>query len=187
MNNRIKTIALLGIMLLLTASTATAKNKVQRVYVFGFAASFNDSTVYFTDIQEIDSAWVNEKTKFLLGRDQYSYQLRDYLAKRFEPDRTCILTYALERKDIEKKYVKMKNRYTKEKYTRKYGQFDVKYITKDDFAYQAVGSEAYGIEEPPMTKAERKALKAKAKQEKKAKKAANKPKDRGKGRPPKHP
>ena len=44
----------------------SAKNKcVQKLYAFGFAASFNDSTVYFTDIQEIDSAWVNEKNEFL--------------------------------------------------------------------------------------------------------------------------
>ena len=159
----------MGILLLTAVNVVSAKNKVQRVYAFGFAASFNDSTVYFTDIQEIDSAWVGEKTKCLAGRDQYSYQLRDYLAKRFEPDRTCVITYALDRKEIEKKYVKMKNRYTKEKYTRKYGQFNVKYITKDEFAFQAVDYADFNVEEKALTKAERKALKAKAKKQKKEK------------------
>ena len=51
---------------------------VPKLYAFGFSASFNDSIVYFTDIQEIDSAWINEKTKFLISRDNYSYQLKNY-------------------------------------------------------------------------------------------------------------
>ena len=38
---------------------------VPKLYAFGFSASFNDSIVYFTDIQEIDSAWINDKTDFL--------------------------------------------------------------------------------------------------------------------------
>ena len=60
---------------------ASAKVKcVPKVYAIGFAASFNDSIVYFTDIQEIDSAWINDKNKFLIGRDNYSYQLKNYFA-----------------------------------------------------------------------------------------------------------
>ena len=102
--------------------------------MFGFAASFNDSTVYFTDIQEIDSAWINEHNKFLAARDQYAFQLRDYLATRFEPDRTCIITYALKRKDIEKKYAKMKKDYTV-KYANKY---DVHYIDASEFRFTPV-------------------------------------------------
>ena len=153
-----------------TFSANAKSSQVQKLYIFGMAASFTDTIVHFTPIQEVDSAWVDKKRHFLLGREEYSYQLRDYLATRFEPDRTCIITYALKRKDIEKKYVKMKNRYTKEKYTRKSGQFNVKYITKDDFAFKAATPSDYATDEKPLTKAERKALKAKAKQEKKARK-----------------
>ena len=86
---------LVAILSWMTTETISAKSKVQKVYLFGFAASFNDSTVYFTDIQEIDSAWVDDKTNFLHDRDQYSYQLRDYLAEKFEPNRTCITTFAI--------------------------------------------------------------------------------------------
>ena len=57
-----------------------AKNKcVPKIYAFGFAASFNDSTVYFTEIHEVDSVWINEKNKFLLNRNDYSNQLKGYL------------------------------------------------------------------------------------------------------------
>ena len=45
-------------------TTAFAGNN--KVYLYGFAASFNDSTVYFTDIQEVDSA-VIDRSGFLYG------------------------------------------------------------------------------------------------------------------------
>ncbi len=172
-------VALMGVMAWMGFSSIEAKSNVQKVYVFGFAASFNDSTVYFTDIQEIDSAWVDTKTDFLLAREQYSYQLREYLANHFEPNRTCITTFALDRKKIEKKYVKMKNRYTKEKYTKKHGQFDVKYITTHDFAYKSVAPVNYNDEENNLSKQE---LKAKRKAEKEARKQARKAKGKPKAK-----
>ena len=43
-------------------SSAQAKNIVEKkAYMFGFSASFNDSIVYFTNIQEIDSVWFSQK------------------------------------------------------------------------------------------------------------------------------
>lgn len=162
-------IALTGMVAWMGTLSASAKTKVQKVYLFGFAASFNDSTVYFTDIQEVDSAWVDDRSHFLRERDQYSYQLRDHLAQNFEPNRTCITTFALKRKDIEKKYLKMKERYTREKYAKKHGRFDVKYLTKDDFAYTAVKPTSMDDDEP-LTKQERKARKAEAKAKLKARK-----------------
>ena len=36
--------------------------KVPKVYVCGFSASFNDSLVYFTDIQEVKDVWIDTKT-----------------------------------------------------------------------------------------------------------------------------
>ena len=68
----------------IVASFTLADNKCTKLYMYGFAASFNDSTVYFTDIQEMDSVWTNTKTGFLYSRDNYSYQLRDHLKKAVE-------------------------------------------------------------------------------------------------------
>ena len=62
---------------LLISLTAQAKNEMRKAYVFGFASSFNDSTVYITDIQELDSVWFTSKHHFLVSRENYSYQLRD--------------------------------------------------------------------------------------------------------------
>mgnify|MGYP006873686016 FL=1 len=48
------------------------------VYAFGVAASFNDTVVYFTDIQVLDSVKL-DKGGFLPKRDLYTYQLKNYL------------------------------------------------------------------------------------------------------------
>ena len=70
----------IAIMASWTQNTAAKLKCIPKIYAFGFSASFNDSIVYFTDIQEIDSAWINEKNKFLVSRDNYSYQLKNYLS-----------------------------------------------------------------------------------------------------------
>ena len=111
----------------------TAKNKtVQKVYMYGFSASFQDSIVYFTDIQELENVSVAERTDFLYSRDSYSNQLRDYLAGKNQPFRTCIVSYAFDRKHIEKKYLKLKSKYTKK------GNFDIRYLKTDEFKFEKV-------------------------------------------------
>lgn len=120
---------------------ASAKLKcVPKLYAFGFAASFNDSTVYFTDIQEIDSAWINDKNDFLVSRDNYSYQLKNYFTSLGLEHRTCVISFALKRKDIEKKYKKMKNKYVKA------GNYDIKSVSTNDFHFTAIKPDNYEIE-----------------------------------------
>lgn len=120
---------------------ASAKLKcVPKLYAFGFAASFNNSTVYFTDIQEIDSAWINDKNDFLVSRDNYSYQLKNYFTSLGLEHRTCVISFALKRKDIEKKYQKMKNKYVKA------GNYDIKSVSTNDFHFTAIKPDNYEIE-----------------------------------------
>ena len=109
--------------------TALAINKPTKVYMYGFAASFNDSTVYFTSLQEIDSVYIDSKTKFLYSRDNYSYQLRDYLSAHGAENYTCTTVFALNRKAAEKKYAKLRKRYTQG------GKYTVKDLSKTDFFF----------------------------------------------------
>ena len=163
--------------LLLVAMCVQAAGKRTRVYVYGFAASFNDSTVYFTDIQTLDSATVAARTHFLYGRDNYSYQLRDYLKTQGCSTPTCVTAFALKRKDIEKKYMAMKKKYANGKYT-------VKHIAPTDFSYMVImPDETTDVD--MLTKAERKELKTKAKaEEKKRKTERNERKREGRPTPP---
>jgi len=123
---------ILTLVVALTALTASAVNKPEKVYMYGFAASFNDSTVYFTSLQEIDSAYIDSKTKFLYSRDNYSYQLRDYLSAHGAENYTCTTVFALNRKAAEKKYAKLRKRYTQG------GKYTVKDLSKTDFFFVPV-------------------------------------------------
>ena len=109
--------------------------KVPQAYMFGFVASFNDSTVYFTNIQQVDNAWVTKKKHFLAGRNQYSIQLREFFAnQRNMPNRTCVVIANVDRKKLEKKYIKMKNKYL----VKSKKPYDVRNISESDFKFETV-------------------------------------------------
>lgn len=118
------------------SSNVSAQNvKVPQAYMFGFVASFNDSTVYFTNIQKVDSVWVTKKKQMLAGRSQYAYQLREFFTqKRNMPNRTCVVMANVDRKKLEKKYIKMKNKYL----VKSKKPYDVRNVADTDFKFEAV-------------------------------------------------
>ena len=148
-----------------SVTSVSAKEVRTPVYMFGFAASFNDSTVYFTEIQKIDSAWTDSKNNFLLSRNNYSYQLRDYIQNKLGKQHpTCIVIFNKSQKKCAKKYASIKRKYTtytkgKKKHTSNY---DVKYFNTGDFSFSAI--DVQPVEEKPMTKEEKKADKKAARE-----------------------
>ena len=96
-----------AVVLLLTVCSAfTTKNKEKSVYAFGMAASFNDSIVYYTEIQTLDSVRL-DKNGFLPKRDLYAYQLKNYLEHSLgKPDYTCMVYFSENKKKLEKKLPK---------------------------------------------------------------------------------
>lgn len=131
-----------------TTLANAAKNEASTVYMFGFASSFNDSTVYITSVQQVDSAYITGKAKFLVSRENYSYQLRDYLEQQGAGHRTCAVFYALNQKKAEKKWGKLFDKYSKKPTPKKVknGQktdaaptpWQVKQISNGDFSFQAI-------------------------------------------------
>ncbi|MBQ8948652.1 MAG: hypothetical protein IJV25_02110 [Prevotella sp.] len=123
-------------LLTLTYSSTQAKNVVEKkAYMFGFSASFNDSIIYFTNIQEVDSVWFTQKKGMLAGRREYSGQLRDYCKDKLnQPQRTCIVIGDKQLKKVEKKYEKMKKMYSQSKKT----TYDVRFIPDEEFKFSAV-------------------------------------------------
>ena len=118
------------------SSNVSAQNvKVPQAYMFGFVASFNDSTVYFTNIQKVDSVWVTKKKQMLAGRSQYAYQLREFFTQKHNmPNRTCVVMANVDRKKLEKKYIKMKNKYL----VKSKKPYDVRNVADTDFKFEAV-------------------------------------------------
>lgn len=89
-----------------------AKKKVEtEVYVWGVSLSFSDSIVYFTEIQRVDGAVVEDK--ILPNRHLYSYELKDYMSfEEGKPGRTSFIYFANKRAKLEKKEAKIKKRLT---------------------------------------------------------------------------
>lgn len=146
--------ALLLICLLGISSIASAKGyKQTKVYMFGFAASFNDSTVYFTDIQQVNAYLEDNRSHFLVNRDDYAYQMRNYLTGRTSSSHpTCVVLYAETEKEAMKKYVKLQEKYT----TKAKMKYLVNSITAGQFRFETVGPDDMIVEEQPVDKAARK-------------------------------
>lgn len=156
--------AFICMIMLMMSIQSFAVVKPTKLYAYGFAASFNDSTVYITDIMEIDSAWVDARSGFLYSRDNYSYQLKAYLEQKGFQNPTCIISFAEKRKNAEKKYMKLRKKYTKIP-----GAYTIKYLTEQEFRFNAISA----IGDPSVnTNYTKEALKAEKKAEKEAKKEA---------------
>lgn len=171
-------IALALAIVAISSLAAQAKVEPTTAYIFGFASSFNDSTVYITSVQKVDSVYLSHKNLFLEGRDNYSFQLRDYLESIGEPKRTCIVMFDRNFKKAEKKWVKLYERYTKKTKAKrlKSGEkpkelpspWQVKSVDENKFTFKPIIPDNM---EEPMTKQERKEAKMKAKEEVKKQKA----------------
>lgn len=107
------------------------KDKVKPVYAFGVAASFSDTVVYYTPVQLLDSAALDEHG-FLPQRDAYSYQLKNYVEYTLNrPNYTCSIYFSENKNKLEKEAAKVKNGYQKGKQT-----------------LQVVGPDAFKFEKP---------------------------------------
>lgn len=139
----------------LVPTMSSAKKEVlPKMYMFGMAASFNDSIVHFTDIQEVDSAWINSKNKFLLGREAFSYQLRTHLSDNLQmPHRTCIVVYNQKREKLEKQYQKMLRLYTSPKKGSQ--RFDVRMLERGTFHFESFDMSDIPDEEEAPVKAKK--------------------------------
>ena len=128
---------LFTLLLAVAMPTEMQAKKVMKptMYMFGFSASFQDSIIYMTDVQEVKNVWYESKDKFLLGREHYSSQLKNYLENtKQQPNRVCVVMFAETRKDIEKLFIKMRKEYT----VKAKGRYDMRYLTTEEFRFEAV-------------------------------------------------
>lgn len=106
--------------LVLTVCTAFSfpffKTPSNKVFGFGVAASFKDTIVYFTEIQELDSAVVEKG--FLKHRPAYSAQLKTYMegGKKLK-SQTCMIYFSKDSDKLKKMHDKLRKIYHKDKST----------------------------------------------------------------------
>ena len=88
----------------LDSATTEAKKKLQPVYLVGYAFSPLDSTAYITEIQYMDSTWVDSKNKTLYYRTNYTAQLQGFLeGKMNATNMVCAVFFDKKKARIEKK------------------------------------------------------------------------------------
>jgi len=122
---------LLIVFTLMVSSLEAKPLKTNSVYMFGFSASFKDSIVYVTDIQNVQGAWIESKTEFLMGRDSYSYQLNSHLTDSLkQSQRISMVFFSLKKKKAEKQYMKLMKKYKK--------GYEIRYLNAPDFTFKAV-------------------------------------------------
>ena len=146
----------------LASMPTSGKTKCTPIYIFGTSASFIDSLVYITDIQILDDAWIDDKSNFLLKRNEYSNQLRNYFTQQGQPSRTCLIEYATKEKKILKKYARLRK---KLKGTKKHPKnYDIREVDEEEFKFSAVLPDAADSEDMTVSKKDKKrAEKSKAK------------------------
>ena len=98
----------------LLCQNAGAKVKQKPVYIFGFAESFTDTLGYITDVQRLETAYVDAKTKFLIGRNMYSVQLQQYLQQNEDCKYPVTSIFFGDKKEkLMKKQLSLRNKYEK--------------------------------------------------------------------------
>ena len=86
------------------------KKKVKtEVYMFGVSLSFTDSVAYFTEIQHMEGAII--ENNMLPNRHLYAYELKDYMSyEEGKPGRTSFIYFSDKRSKLEKKELKIRKR-----------------------------------------------------------------------------
>ena len=113
--------------------TSKVLRTIPQAYAFSVGMSPADSTVYMSDVLILQRAQVVKSNGFLVGRQDYSSQFRNFLAQLDMPDRTCATMYSENYKKISKEYDKMKADFIKR-------GFRVNIIDQTEFRYIVINN-----------------------------------------------
>ncbi|MBO4906930.1 MAG: hypothetical protein J5486_07855 [Bacteroidaceae bacterium] len=87
-------IIMAGMLAMSMPVAAKSRPKVQKIYIFGFSASFTDSLACLTSVQQLDSAWVGPHG-FLMDRALYSLQLQYHVEAEYGiKESTCAVFFS---------------------------------------------------------------------------------------------
>lgn len=124
MNKSLKAIICLALLCMAAIGPAHAKKhrvKQKSVYMVGVCMSLVDSTIFITDMHRVDSVTIENKTNFLMDRQLYSLQLKQYVESQYKGGPYIPVVYSgLKRKKMERRYLSLHKRYVQSKELRMY-------------------------------------------------------------------
>lgn len=157
-----KKLLLLFLLIPLTTSAEAKKLRASdpafatTVYMYALSASFNDSVVYITDVQEVDSAYITNR-RFLGGLREYVTQLDAHFRSKGMEHRTNTVFFKRTRKEAEKAYTKLRKRYMT-------GGVKLETLPTGEFTFRAerpvLSEETQVVREKPKKKSKSRAKKA---------------------------
>ena len=104
----------LALVFMVCSAFTMKKGEDKPVYVFGIAASFSDTVVYYTPVQLVDSV-VLDRHGFLPRRELYSYQLKNYVEYSLgKPNYTCMIYFSEKKVKLEREATKIIDKYRKD-------------------------------------------------------------------------
>ena len=110
----VRMILALALVFMLCSAFTMKKGDDKPVYVFGIAASFSDTVVYYTPVQLVDSV-VLDRHGFLPRRELYSYQLKNYVEYSLgKPNYTCMIYFSEKKVKLEREATKIIGKYRKD-------------------------------------------------------------------------
>lgn len=132
-----KKLLLLATALLLSATLTLSAKKTQQaaqtVYLYAISASFTDTIVYITDIQTVDSAYM-ERKHILGGLQKYVQQVDRHFNAKGMTHRINTVFFQTDRRKAEKQFVKLRKKYTR-------SNILLRILPQGDFTFQAVKRE----------------------------------------------
>lgn len=94
-------------------SKKNTEPEVLTIYVFGVAQNLADSTVYMTNISQVNGATMLPH-ELLQNHQYYTEQLKNYIAEQYrETHLSVAFYYARNQKNIEKKYARVEEKMKK--------------------------------------------------------------------------
>ena len=112
MTKKLRPVMLMAFLgLALSVSAGSKEPKMQRLYMFGFGALLTDSVACQTQVQAVDSAWLDAHS-MLVDRSLYSIQLQFYLEqKESVKNAICTVYFGKNERKVRKLWAKLKQRY----------------------------------------------------------------------------
>lgn len=94
---------------------AKAENAGNDNYIFGCATCLGDSIIYISDIQSLQGITLNKKNGLAEMHHDYAHEFESALNDKYNKHFTCALFVSTKKKDVEKKYLGILKRMSKNK------------------------------------------------------------------------
>ncbi len=133
-----KTVIALVLCIIAGFQTVMAGNKIEtkskKMYFFGVARNYADSTACLTDITPIDGVAIDKHTDGVANIELYTEQYSNFLKQRGKFGYICATFYSDKYKDIEKIFLKQRKRLERNK------GLKLDFVTNEDFKFNFVDS-----------------------------------------------